>query len=40
VVDYGMISTGGVLASLPPLLIALIFQRFLVQGMAAGGIKE
>jgi multiple sugar transport system permease protein len=40
VVDYGMIATGGVLASLPPLLIALIFQRFLVQGMAAGGIKE
>jgi multiple sugar transport system permease protein len=39
-VDFGMIATGGVLASLPPLLVALIFQRFLVQGMAAGGIKE
>ena len=39
-VDYGMIATGGVLASLPPLIIALIFQRFLVQGMVAGGVKE
>lgn len=39
-VDYGMIATGGILASIPPLVITLIFQRFLVQGMVAGGIKE
>ncbi|MFY0544113.1 carbohydrate ABC transporter permease [Brevibacillus sp. H7] len=39
-VDYGMIATGGVLATIPPLVITIIFQRFLVQGMVAGGIKE
>ncbi|AJY76893.1 carbohydrate ABC transporter permease [Paenibacillus beijingensis] len=39
-VDYGMISTGGVLACLPPLIIAYAFQKFLVQGMTAGGVKE
>jgi multiple sugar transport system permease protein len=39
-VDYGMIATGGVLASIPPLIIAIVFQRYLVRGMVAGGIKE
>jgi len=39
-VDYGMISAGGVLACLPPLIIAYAFQKFLVQGMTAGGVKE
>lgn len=39
-VDFGMVATGGVLACLPPLLIAFIFQKFLVQGMTAGGVKE
>lgn len=39
-VDYGMIATGGVLSSIPPLLIAFVFQKYLVQGMTAGGVKE
>ncbi|MEC0231102.1 carbohydrate ABC transporter permease [Paenibacillus alba] len=39
-VDFGMVATGGVLASLPPLLIAIVFQKFLVQGMTVGGVKE
>jgi multiple sugar transport system permease protein len=39
-VDYGMIATGGILASLPPLLITFLFQKSLVQGMTAGGVKE
>ncbi len=39
-VDYGMISAGGVLASLPPVIIAVVFQRYIVMGMTAGGIKE
>ncbi len=38
-VDFGMIATGGVLASLPPLLIAFVFQRYIVGGLAAGAIK-
>jgi multiple sugar transport system permease protein len=39
-IDYGMISAAGVLASLLPALIALIFQKYIVMGMTAGGIKE
>jgi multiple sugar transport system permease protein len=39
-VDYGMIATGGILATLPPLLIVLLFQKQLVTGMTAGGVKE
>ena len=39
-VDFGMIATGGIIASLPPLLITIIFQRQIVTGMTAGGNKE
>jgi multiple sugar transport system permease protein len=38
-VDYGMIATGGVLASIPPITIAFVFQKYLMQGMTAGGLK-
>ena len=39
-VDYEMIAMGGVIASLPPVLIAVIFQKYIVMGMTSGGIKE
>jgi multiple sugar transport system permease protein len=39
-VDYGMVATGGVIASLPPLIVTFIFQKYIVQGMTAGGVKE
>jgi multiple sugar transport system permease protein len=39
-IDYGMISAAGVLASLLPALIVLLFQKYIVMGMTAGGIKE
>ncbi len=38
-VDYGMVATGGVIASLPPVLITMIFQKQIVMGMT-GGVKE
>jgi multiple sugar transport system permease protein len=38
--DFGMIATGGVLASLPPLIIAVLFQKQIVTGMTGGGNKE
>jgi len=38
-VDYGMMMTGGVLTSLPPVVLALIFQRHLVRGLTAGAVK-
>jgi multiple sugar transport system permease protein len=38
-VDYIMTSTGGVLASLPPVLLALIFQKYIISGLTAGAVK-
>jgi multiple sugar transport system permease protein len=38
-VDYGMIAAGGVLAALPPVIIALALQKYIVQGLAAGAVK-
>ena len=40
IVDYGMIATGGIIAILPPLLITGLFQKHIVRGMTAGGLKE
>lgn len=39
VTDYGLIATVGVLAALPPALLALFFQKHLVSGLAAGSVK-
>jgi multiple sugar transport system permease protein len=30
---------GGILAAVPPVLVALIFQRYIVRGMTAGAVK-
>jgi multiple sugar transport system permease protein len=38
-VDFGMIATGGIVASLPPLAIAFLFQRYIVGGLASGAVK-
>jgi multiple sugar transport system permease protein len=37
--DYGLYMTGGFIASLPPVILALAFQRYLVSGLAAGAVK-
>ncbi len=37
--DYGMVMAGGVIASVPPVLLALLFQRYIVRGLSAGAIK-
>jgi multiple sugar transport system permease protein len=34
-----LMATGGVLAVLPPLLLALMCQRLIVQGLTSGGVK-
>lgn len=33
-VDYGLMNAGGLLAIIPPVLIALFFRRFLVEGIS------
>jgi len=38
-VDYVAMASAGVLASLPPVILALVFQKFIVQGLTAGAVK-
>jgi multiple sugar transport system permease protein len=38
-IDYGLMTTGGVIGSIPPLILALLLQRYIVQGLTAGAIK-
>ncbi len=37
--DYGLMSAAGVLASLPPVVLAIFFQRYLLTGLTAGAVK-
>jgi multiple sugar transport system permease protein len=37
--DFGLQAAGGILAALPPVLIAVIFQRYIVGGLASGAVK-
>jgi len=39
VVNINGMMAGGILAALPPVLLALIFQRYIVRGMTAGAVK-
>jgi len=39
VVDVGGMMTGGVLAAIPPVILSLIFQRYIVSGLTAGAVK-
>lgn len=38
-VDYGVMMAGALLAAIPPILIALTLQRYLVTGLTSGGAK-
>ncbi|MGA2975853.1 MAG: carbohydrate ABC transporter permease [Spirochaetia bacterium] len=38
-VDYGLMTTAGIVASIPPIIIALIFQRLIIEGLIAGAVK-
>jgi multiple sugar transport system permease protein len=37
--DLSVIATGAAIASLPPVLLALVFQKFIVRGLMGGAIK-
>jgi multiple sugar transport system permease protein len=39
VTDVNAMMAGGIVAALPPVILALIFQRFIVSGLAAGAVK-
>jgi multiple sugar transport system permease protein len=38
-VDITAMMTGGVLAALPPVVLSLVFQRFIINGLTAGAVK-
>ena len=38
-VDYGLMATGGIMASIPPVVLGLLLQKYLVAGLTAGGVK-
>lgn len=39
-IDYGMMMTGGFIATVIPLILAMVFQRWIAMGMTAGAVKE
>ncbi len=38
-VDFGRLAAGGVIAAIPPVLLAFVFQRYIVAGLTAGSVK-
>ncbi len=38
-IDFGLLMSGGVVANVVPVLIALSMQRYIVRGLTAGGVK-
>jgi ABC-type glycerol-3-phosphate transport system permease component len=38
-IDWGMLTAGGVIISLPPAILFVVFQRYLVGGLTSGGVK-
>jgi multiple sugar transport system permease protein len=38
-IDYGMMATGGVLTAIPPIILAFLFQKYIVQGLTNGALK-
>ena len=39
-VPWGDIAAASMLASVPPVLIVIVLQRFLVRGLVAGAVQE
>jgi multiple sugar transport system permease protein len=37
--DFGLQAAGGILALIPPVLIAVVFQRYIVGGLSGGAVK-
>jgi multiple sugar transport system permease protein len=37
--DFGLQAAGGILAAIPPVLIAVVFQRYIVGGLSSGAVK-
>jgi multiple sugar transport system permease protein len=38
-IDYGLMTTAGVIGSLPPLILAFLLQKYIVAGLTSGAVK-
>lgn len=38
-IDYSIMAAAGVIGCLPPILLSLLFQRYLIDGLASGSLK-
>jgi multiple sugar transport system permease protein len=38
-IQFDFVMTAGVITALPPFILALVFQRFIVGGLSAGAVK-
>ena len=38
-IDFGLMATGGVIGSIPPLILAFLLQRYIVEGLTSGAMK-
>jgi multiple sugar transport system permease protein len=39
ITDFGMLAAGGLIAALPPVILAFVCQRYIVSGLTAGSVK-
>lgn len=39
-IDFGLMMAGGMLAALPPIIFALVLQKYVVSGLTEGALKE
>lgn len=39
-VEYGLIAAAGVIALIPPAVVAVVFRKYLISGMMKGSVKE
>lgn len=38
-IDWGLMNAGGLVATLPPLIVVLLMQKYLIEGLTAGAVK-
>ncbi len=38
-IDYGLMMAGGLVATVPPLILVIVFQRYIISGLTAGAVK-
>lgn len=38
-VDYGLMATGGLIAAIPPIIVALLLQKYIINGLTEGSVK-